>query len=116
MSEEDLEDRRVSFDCLMTIVSRSTRLVTSIPILQFLGIDLLADRKYTKRRAEYLKSKETKSSTEKEEEDEDIFGEKVSPEVIKSDAKTSPDEDNDLFSEEVITKTSITSSNDDKGK
>ena len=115
MSEEDLEDRRVSFDCLMTIVSRSTRLVTSIPILQFLGIDLLADRKYTKRRAEYLKCKETKSTTEKED-DEDIFGEKASPEEIKSDAKTSPDEDNDLFSEEVITKTSIISSNDDKGK
>lgn len=115
MSEEDLEDRRVSFDCLMTIVSRSTRLVTSIPILQFLGIDLLADRKYTKRRAEYLKSKETKSSTEKEG-DEDIFGEKASPEEIKADGKTSPDEDNDLFAEEVITKNSTTSSNDDKGK
>ena len=115
MSEEDLEDRQVSFDCLMTIVSRNTKLVTSIPILQFLGIDLLADRKYAKRRAEYLKGKETKSSAEGEGE-EDIFGEKTSPEEIKSDGKTSPNEDNDLFAEEVITKNSTTTSIDDKGK
>ena len=100
----------------MIIVSRSTELVTSIPILQFLGIDLLADRKYAKRRAEYLKEKGTKKKIAEEEEEEDIFGEKTSPEKIKSDGKTSPDEDNDLFGEEVIPKNSTKSSDDDKGK
>ena len=82
MSEEDVEDRQVSFDCLMTVIARNKELCTSIALLEFLGIDLLADRKYKKRRPEYLK----KQKTEKEEEeamqkqlkddDFDIFGEK----------------------------------------
>ena len=82
MSEEDVDDRQVSFDCLMTVIARNKELCTSIALLEFLGIDLLADRKYKKRRPEYLK----KLKTEKEEEeakqkqlkddDFDIFGEK----------------------------------------
>ena len=84
MSDEDLEDRRVSFDCLMIIVSRSIELTTSIPMLEFLGIDLLADRKYKKRRAEYLESKGNTSATQKgedggeeeEEEPQDLFSDK----------------------------------------
>lgn len=79
MSDEDIEDRRFSFDCLMTLVSRSTELVTSIPMLEFLGVDLLADRKYKKHRQKYLEqnrpSAKKKNDKIESEEDLDLFGE-----------------------------------------
>ena len=77
MNEDDVEDRRVSFDCLLTVVAKSKDLCTSIPVLIFLGIDLLADRKYAKRRKEYLKKKEEKDikkpSVTAEDEPEELF-------------------------------------------
>ena len=103
MSDEDLEDRRVSFDCLMIIVSRSVELTTSIPMLEFLGIDLLADRKYKKRRAEYLESRggalSKDGETKKEEEEpEDLFSEKKKT-TGGADDKLFEDNDEDLFSD-----------------
>lgn len=106
MSDEDLEDRRVSFDCLMIIVSRSVELTTSIPMLEFLGIDLLADRKYKKRRVEYLESRGpgtlgkdggTKEK-EEEEESEDLFSEKKKT-TGGADDKLFEDNDEDLFTD-----------------
>lgn len=94
MSDEDLEDRRVSFDCLLTVVANSKELCTSIPVLIFLGIDLLADRKYAKRRKEYLKKQNEESEENKEEEQvEDLFSQKKSQEP-----KNGLENDEDLFS------------------
>ncbi len=74
INDDDLEDRRVSFDCLLTVVAKSKDLCTSIPVLIFLGIDLLADRKYAKRRKEYLKKKEDiKKPVTAKDEPEDLF-------------------------------------------
>ena len=75
INEEDLEDRRVSFDCLLAVVARNKEICTSIPVLIFLGIDLLADRKYAKRRKEYLKKQEESEEKEKtvEEENDELF-------------------------------------------
>ena len=92
MSEEDVEDRRFSFDCLMTIISRNAELVTSIPMLEFLGIDLLADRKYKKRRQEYLNK--SKSLTEAKADDGDNDETDLFTVTAKSKAS---DDDDDLF-------------------
>ena len=78
VSEDDIEDRKVSFDCLMTIVSRNSEICTSSPVLEFLGFDLLADQEYFKRRKEYI-SKQAQTTQDRwplsklEEDNEDIF-------------------------------------------
>ena len=48
VDEADIEERMVSFDCIMKIIARSKEMCTSPPMLEFLGFDLLADRKYHK--------------------------------------------------------------------
>lgn len=135
MSDEDLEDRRVSFDCLMIIVSRSHELITSIPMLEFLGIDLLADRKYKKRRAEYLEETGQKGHGGDE---EDLFTDKVSststmgsPTSVMGDgggggengkeerSLFEEDEESDLFGGEdktIVTTTASTTTNNNRGK
>lgn len=93
MSEEDLEDRRVSFDCLLTVVAGNKELCTSIPMLIFLGIDLLADRKYAKRRKEYLKKQtEQDKGSQEEEEELDLFSQNKSQEQTNN-----AEMDEDLF-------------------
>lgn len=92
MTNEDLEDRRVSFDCLLTVVAKNKELSTSIPVLIFLGIDLLADRKYAKRRKEYLKKQEEKGAKDvaaNKDDDQELFSQDSS--------KKSPMEEEDLF-------------------
>ena len=58
VSPSDIEERQMSFDCLLTVLSRNADICTSIPLLQFLGVDLLGDRKYHKMRKEYLEKQE----------------------------------------------------------
>lgn len=58
MSESDVEDRQVAFDCLVKVISKSRDMCTSVPVLRFLEVDLLADRNYYKNRREFLKRKE----------------------------------------------------------
>jgi len=48
VGEADIEERMVSFDCIVKIIARSKEMCTSPPMLEFLGFDLLADRKYHK--------------------------------------------------------------------
>lgn len=87
LSDSDIEERQISFDCLMTVLARNSEICTSIPVLQFLGIDLLADRKYHKRRKEYMQKQEQMKEEDRareeqiighfKESEEDIFGEVV---------------------------------------
>ena len=96
MSDDDLEDRRVSFDCLLTVIAMNKELCTCIPVLIFLGIDLLADRKYAKRRKAYLKKTSedaTTSNGSEVKDDEDLF----SDEKKNVDSKPTNDDDEDLF-------------------
>ena len=48
MSESDIEERMVSFDCIVKLIARDSAMCTSAAMLEFLGFDLLADRKYFK--------------------------------------------------------------------
>ena len=48
ISDADIEERMVSFDCIVKIVVRSKEMCTSAPMLDFLGFDLTADKKYYK--------------------------------------------------------------------
>lgn len=48
VSESDIEERMVSFDCIVKIIARSKEMCTSPPMLEFLGFDLTADKKYFK--------------------------------------------------------------------
>lgn len=48
MDENDIEDRLVSFDCIVKIIARDSAMCRSAPILEFLGFDLLSDKKYFK--------------------------------------------------------------------
>lgn len=86
MSESDIEERQISFDCLLMLVARTPDMCTSIPVLKFLGVDLIADKKYRKKRPEYLEAQTAKKDQEKkrqekilgkkgEEDDEGLFGE-----------------------------------------
>ena len=85
MSDSDIEERQISFDCLLMLVARSPDMCTSIPVLKFLGVDLIADKKYRKKRPEYLETQAAKKEHEnkrqekilgkKEEEVEGLFSE-----------------------------------------
>ena len=44
----DIEERQVAFDCLLKVLSRDKAMSVSIPMLEFLGFDPLADKKYFK--------------------------------------------------------------------
>lgn len=48
MNETDIEERMVSFDCIVKLIARDKTMCTSSPMLQFLGFDTLSDRKYYK--------------------------------------------------------------------
>ena len=48
IDSNDIEERQVAFDCLLKVLSRDKAMSVSIPMLQFLGFDLLADKKYFK--------------------------------------------------------------------
>ena len=72
MSQSDIDERQMSFDCLLTVLSRNADICTSIPMLQFLGVDLLGDRKYHKMRKEYLEKKEQMAVQQKAREEQII--------------------------------------------
>ncbi len=44
----DIEERQIAFDCLMKVLARDKAMAVSIPMLQFLSFDLLADKNYFK--------------------------------------------------------------------
>lgn len=48
MSETDLEDRMVSFDCIMKVIARHKSMCTSAPMLEFLGFSVISDKNYFK--------------------------------------------------------------------
>ena len=100
MSEEDLEDRRVSFDCLLTVIAKNKELCTSIPVLTFLGIDILGDRKYAKQRKEYLSQKKKveaeKANQEHDDNQEDLFS-KRSGNASKQNEDNLAEFEEDLF-------------------
>ncbi len=54
VDESDIEERMVSFDCIMKIISRSKEMCISPPMLEFLGFSLTADKKYFKVNLFYL--------------------------------------------------------------
>lgn len=60
----DIEERQVAFDCLLKVLSKDRAMSVSIPMLQFLGFDLLADKKYFKARREYLQKLEANKERE----------------------------------------------------
>ena len=75
MNESDVEDRQVAFDCLVKVISKSRDMCTSVPVLRFLEVDLLADRNYYKNRREFLKRKEEEVAKAKRKEMQ-IFGDR----------------------------------------
>lgn len=95
MTTSDVEDRQVSFDCLVKVVARNREVCTSVPVLRFLGVDLLADRNYYKGRREFLKRNEEEAANAKEKEDR-IFGNR-SEEIEQGLFETGSSEDVDLF-------------------
>lgn len=48
ISEADLEERMVSFDCVMKVIAKHKTMCTSPPMLEFLGFSLIADKNYFK--------------------------------------------------------------------
>ena len=48
MSETDIEERMVSFDCIVKIIARHKRMCVSAAMLEFLGFTLVSDKKYFK--------------------------------------------------------------------
>lgn len=48
MTESDVEERMVSFDCIVKLIARDKVMCTSPAMLEFLGFHLLADKKYFK--------------------------------------------------------------------
>lgn len=48
VNESDIEERMVSFDCIVKLIARDKEMCTSPPMLEFLGFDLQADKKYFK--------------------------------------------------------------------
>ena len=48
MSETDIEERMVSFDCLVKVIAKHKVMCTSPPMLEFLGFTVLSDKKYFK--------------------------------------------------------------------
>ena len=48
MSESDIEERMVSFDCIVKLIARDAAMCTSAAMLEFLGFELVSDRKYYK--------------------------------------------------------------------
>lgn len=48
MDETDIDERMVSFDCIVKIIARHKTMCTAFPMLEFLGFELLSDRKYFK--------------------------------------------------------------------
>ena len=106
MTEADVDERQISFDCLLVLVSRNPELATSFPVLEFLGVDLIADRKYHKKRQEYLKLKETEREKEKKreklilgdnEEQVDLFGEEDVGKERRTDSEVPEVSSEDLF-------------------
>ena len=95
MTASDVEDRQVAFDCLVKVVAKNREMCTSVPVLRFLGVDLLADRNYYKDRREFLKRKEEEAANVKEKEDR-IFGDR-SQEIEQGLFETGSGEDLDLF-------------------
>ena len=95
MTASDVEDRQVAFDCLVKVVAKNREMCTSVPLLRFLGVDLLADRNYYKDRREFLKHKEEEAANVKEKEDR-IFGDR-SEEIEQGLFETGSGEDVDLF-------------------
>ncbi len=45
---DDIEERQIAFDCLLKVLAKDKAMAVSIPMLQFLGFDLLADKNYYK--------------------------------------------------------------------
>ena len=95
MTTSDVEDRQVAFDCLIKVVAKNREICTSVPILRFLGVDLLADRNYYKDRREFLKRNEEEAAKAKVKEDR-IFGDR-SEEIEQGLFETGSSEDVDLF-------------------
>ena len=48
MNDSDIEERMVSFDCIVKLISRHKSMFDSAPMLEFLGFDSQTDRKYYK--------------------------------------------------------------------
>ncbi|XP_065897742.1 HCLS1-binding protein 3-like [Dysidea avara] len=63
LSEDDIEDRRVSFDSLLKKLSRDAYFATCPAMLDFLGVDQLSDRKYYIAREKFLQSKKKEAKT-----------------------------------------------------
>ena len=93
------------------LVARTPDMATSIPVLKFLGVDLIADKKYHKKRQEYLQAEEERKAQEKKkqnmvgsDEDVDLFGGERgtgSGRRENGDAACEDGSDDDLFGEEV---------------
>ena len=99
MSASDVEDRQVAFDCLVKVISKSRDMCTSVPVLQFLGVDLLADRNYHKQRREFLKRKEEEVAKVKRK-DMQIFGDRSEAIDNKGLFSSEGSEDVDLFKDD----------------
>ncbi|XP_064383148.1 HCLS1-binding protein 3-like [Halichondria panicea] len=75
---DDIEERQIAFDCLLKVLAKDKAMAVSIPMLQFLGFDLLADKNYYKGRREYLQKMEEAKRNEEaqlpEVSEEQLFG------------------------------------------
>lgn len=58
MSDDDIQERQVSFDCLLKVLARDKEKCTCAPLLRFLQVPLDADKIYFSARKEYLQKKE----------------------------------------------------------
>lgn len=76
MSETDLEERMVSFDCVMKVIARHKTMCTSPPMLEFLGFSVISDRNYFKARREYLHKKE-EDAVDKNREKDEVYGDRL---------------------------------------
>lgn len=52
----DIEERQIAFDCLLKVLAKDKAMAVSIPMLQFLGFDLLADKNYFKVSIKFVRS------------------------------------------------------------
>lgn len=58
MTDDDVHERQVSFDCLLKVLAQDKEKCTCAPLLRFLQVPLDADKKYVAARKEYLQKKE----------------------------------------------------------
>ena len=58
MTDDDIHERQVSFDCLLKVLAQNKDNCTCAPLLRFLNVELDADTKYFAARKAYLQNKE----------------------------------------------------------